>query len=129
MKARYVAALAVIVGFVTYGAAGLKTSLTPYVSFSEARQTAQSVRVMGKLKKSATRYDTAAGLLYFTLKDKNGALLEISCKGVRPGNFDQAAQIAAVGNYKNPVFQADQLLVKCPSKYPGEEAQTYKAEK
>ncbi|HLG93919.1 MAG TPA: cytochrome c maturation protein CcmE [candidate division Zixibacteria bacterium] len=129
MKARYIIALAIIIGFVIYGAVSLKTSLTPYVSFAEAKSSPQTVQVMGELDKSATKYDTTAGLLYFTLKDKNGDLLEISYKGVRPGNFDQATQIVAIGDYKDKVFQADQLLVKCPSKYQGEEVQTYKAEK
>ena len=129
MKARYVVALVIIVGFVIYGAVSLKTSLTPYVSFAEAKSSPQTVQVMGELEKSATRYDTTAGLLYFTLKDKHGDLLEVSYKGVRPGNFDQATQIVAIGDYKEKVFQADQLLVKCPSKYQGEEVQSYKAEK
>ena len=129
MKARYIIALVIIFGFVIYGAVSLKTSLTPYVSFAEAKSSPQTVQVMGELEKSATRYDTTAGLLYFTLKDKHGNLLEVSYKGVRPGNFDQATQIVAIGDYKEKVFQADQLLVKCPSKYQGEEVQSYKAEK
>ena len=129
MKARYIIALVIIFGFVIYGAVSLKTSLTPYVSFAEAKSSPQTVQVMGKLEKSATRYDTTAGLLYFTLKDKHGDLLEVSYKGVRPGNFDQATQIVAIGDYREKVFQADQLLVKCPSKYQGEEVQSYKAEK
>lgn len=129
MKPRYIVAPVIILGFVIYGAVSLKTTLTPYVSFAEAKSSPQTVQVMGELEKSATRYDTTAGLLYFTLKDKNGDWLEVSYKGVRPGNFDQATQIVAIGNYKEKVFQADQLLVKCPSKYQGEEVQSYKAEK
>ncbi len=129
MKIRYVVALVIILGFIIYGAVSLKTSLTPYVSFAEAKGSPQTVQVMGELEKSATRYDTTAGLLFFTLKDKHGELLEVSYKGVRPGNFDQATQIVAIGNYKAQIFEADQLLVKCPSKYQGEEVQSYKAEK
>lgn len=129
MKARYIIALAIIIGFVIYGAVSLKTSLTPYVSFAEAKKSPQTVQVMGELEKSQTRYDTTANLLYFTIKDKHGDLLEVSYKGVKPGNFDQATQIVAIGDYKNKVFEADQLLVKCPSKYQGEEVQSYKAEK
>lgn len=129
VKFRYIAALVVIVGFIIYGAVSLKTSLTPYVSFADAKSSPQTVQVMGELEKSATRYDTTSSLLYFTLKDKHGELLEVSYKGVKPGNFDQATQIVAIGSYKDKAFQADQLLVKCPSKYQGEETQSYKAEK
>jgi cytochrome c-type biogenesis protein CcmE len=129
MKIRYVIALTIIIGFVIYGAVSLKTSLTPYVSFAEAKRSPQTVQVMGELEKNLTRYDTTTNLLYFTIKDQNGELLEVSYKGVKPGNFDQATQIVAIGDYRDKAFQADQLLVKCPSKYQGEEVQSYKAEK
>ena len=88
MKARYIIALAIIIGFVIYGAVSLKTSLTPYVSFAEARRSSQTVQVMGELEKNRTRYDTETNLLYFTIKDKKGETLEVSYKGVKPGNFD-----------------------------------------
>jgi cytochrome c-type biogenesis protein CcmE len=39
---------------------------------------------------------------------------------VVPGNFDQATSIVAIGHYKDGTFAAEQLLVKCPSKYQAE---------
>ena len=129
MKARYLIALVIIVGFVIFGAVSLKKSLTPYVSFAEAKKSPQTVQVMGELEKNLTRYDTESNLLYFTIKDKHGETMEVSYKGVKPGNFDQATQIVAIGDYKGNVFEADQLLVKCPSKYQGEEVKSYQAEK
>jgi len=55
--------------------------------------------------------------LEFKLKDSRGEVLNVEYRGVVPGNFDQAASIVAIGRYTHDRFQADQLLVKCPSKY------------
>jgi cytochrome c-type biogenesis protein CcmE len=40
--------------------------------------------------------------------------------GVVPGNFDQATSVVLKGKTTDGVFVADQMLVKCPSKYQGE---------
>ena len=45
--------------------------------------------------------------------------MKILYNGVKPGNFEQATEIVAIGQYQNGGFEADQLLVKCPSKYQG----------
>jgi cytochrome c-type biogenesis protein CcmE len=58
--------------------------------------------------------------LSFRLKDDKGEVLPVEYRGVIPGNFDQAVSIVAIGRYKDGKFAADQLLVKCPSKYQAE---------
>ena len=47
-------------------------------------------------------------------------MLPVVYHGVIPGNFDQATSIVAIGRYQDGVFAAEQLLVKCPSKYQAE---------
>jgi cytochrome c-type biogenesis protein CcmE len=55
--------------------------------------------------------------------------MTVHYNGVKPGNFEEAVQIVAVGTYHQGVFEAEQLLVKCPSKYQGiEEAGGYGSE-
>jgi len=44
--------------------------------------------------------------------------------GVVPGNFDQAKSVVLKGKTENGVFIAEQMLVKCPSKYQGEEGRS-----
>ncbi len=56
----------------------------------------------------------------FDLKDERGEVLPVEYRGVIPGNFDQATSIVAIGRYQDGRFEADQLLVKCPSKYQAE---------
>ena len=53
------------------------------------------------------------------VEDEEGKVLEVVYSGVKPGNFEEATQIVAVGSYSDGVFECEQLLVKCPSKYQG----------
>jgi len=109
-----------MVGFIVFGAISLKKSLTPYVSFAQAKQSPETVQIIGKIVEGETYYDTLAQNLVFTLTDKNShEQMKVIYRGVKPGNFDQAVEIVAIGNYEADAFHSDQLLVKCPSKYQG----------
>jgi len=119
----YVLGGAVILAFLAYGATSFKTELTPYVDFQEAVSTGHHVQVAGSLVERSSRYDEASKKLVFTMADENGQRLKVEYDGVKPGNFEDATQVVAVGAYQNGVFKADQLLVKCPSKYQGLEEQ------
>lgn len=103
-------------------------SMTPYVSYERARQGDRIVQVAGALEKGSYSYAEAKESLYFTLKDpKTSENLRIRYKGVKPGNFEDAISIVAIGRYddKAKEFEAQKLLVKCPSKYQGAEVKTY----
>ncbi|HHQ49529.1 MAG TPA: cytochrome c maturation protein CcmE [Acidobacteria bacterium] len=77
------------------------------------------VQVAGSLVEGSSRYDEATKTLRFAMADENGHQLQVEYDGVKPGNFEDATQVVAVGVYRDGVFRADQLLVKCPSKYQG----------
>ena len=120
MKAKYIIGILIIVGFVVFGAISLKKSLTPYVGFAEAKKTEETVQIIGKVVEGETYYDTLSQKLVFSLNDKNSPdQIKVIYNGVKPGNFDQATEIVAIGNYQQGAFHSDQLLVKCPSKYQG----------
>ncbi len=66
--------------------------------------------------------------LYFTLQEpETHEALRIRYRGVKPGNFEDAISIVAIGRYDegSKEFAADKLLVKCPSKYQGAEVKEY----
>lgn len=120
MKGKYVIGIIIIVGFIVFGAISLKKSLTPYVGFAQAKNSPETVQIIGKIVEGETYYDTLAQNLVFTLTDRNTRdQMKIIYQGVKPGNFDQAIEIVAIGNYQEGAFHSDQLLVKCPSKYQG----------
>jgi len=114
-----------IVAFVAFGAGAFKSNLTPYVSFAQARATADAVQVAGKLVEGSDRYDEASQSLRFTLKDDKGETLMVAYKGLKPGNFNEAIQVVAIGRFQDGRLEAEKLLVKCPSKYQGVEEKAY----
>ncbi|KDA54781.1 hypothetical protein EG19_09020 [Thermoanaerobaculum aquaticum] len=122
-----VVGLALIVGFVAFGAGAFKASLTPYVSFAQARASQDAVQVAGKLVQGSSYYDEANGKLVFVLEDTQGDRMKVEFAGTKPGNFEEATQIVAIGRFTNGVFVAEKLLVKCPSKYQGVEEKQYGA--
>ena len=108
-------ALFAIAGF--FGATSFKKSMTPYVSFVEAKRAAGLVQVNGKLADKNYVLKRDEQYLEFRLQDERGDVMPVRYHGVIPGNFDQAISVVAIGRFAQDHFQADQLLVKCPSKY------------
>ena len=112
--------LAVAAGF---GVTSFRKTMTPYISFAEARNASGMVQVNGVLANKNYVMKQDEQFLKFDLKDSNGEVMNVEYRGVIPGNFDQAISIVAIGRYKDGTFAADQLLVKCPSKYQAEAEQ------
>ncbi|MGI6558554.1 MAG: cytochrome c maturation protein CcmE [Limnochordia bacterium] len=93
------------------------SGLTPYVDFAQAKKSSRTVQVLGILLPQTVEDET--GLRFF-LRDDHGEVMPVVYHGARPFGFDGAERVGAVGIYKDGVFQAQRLLVKCPSKYRGE---------
>jgi cytochrome c-type biogenesis protein CcmE len=125
----YAVGAVLVVAFLAYGTTSFKSNLTPYVSFEEAARSGKKVQVAGGLVEDSTKYMDASEELRFAMVDEEGHTMTVHYNGVKPGNFEEAVQIVAVGTYHQGVFEAEQLLVKCPSKYQGlEEAGNYGSE-
>ncbi len=117
----YIVGGVLVAAFLAYGATSFRSYLTPYVSFDEAARSSRTVQVAGSLVPGSPQYLEQEQLLRFGLADDGGQKLTVLYKGVRPANFEDATQVVAVGAYRNGAFHAEQLLVKCPSKYQGVE--------
>ncbi len=110
---------ALAIAFLAFGASSFKSNLTPYVSFDEAVAGHKRVQVAGELVPGSTSYIPASKELSFEIANHEGQRMHVLYEGVKPGNFEDAKQIVAIGSYENGAFHAEQLLVKCPSKYQG----------
>ena len=108
-----------IIAFLAYGATAFKSNLTPYVSFEEAQKSSRRVQVAGGLIPDSTTYLESEEVLRFGIVEDSGQTMTVLYEGVKPGNFEEATQIVAIGSYSDGAFHANQLLVKCPSKYQG----------
>jgi cytochrome c-type biogenesis protein CcmE len=123
MKKGYWIAAVLTLAFLGFGLTAFQKTLTPYLSFDEARKSTGVVQVMGGLDKQSDRYDTGREELSFDLVDPAGHRMPITYRGTRPGNFKDAISIVAIGRYQDGRIEAEKLLVKCPSKYQGAEVE------
>jgi cytochrome c-type biogenesis protein CcmE len=116
IKPVHIIGVVVIIAAILFGASAFQSSLTPYISIAEAKTAKGLVQVSGLVQDGKSSYDAHSNFT-FNLTDDKGNVLPVVYKRVKPANFDQAIGVVAVGRYKDGVLEADQLLVKCPSKY------------
>ena len=101
-----------------------------YSTFSIAREQAAAgnqakVHVVGTLPRDAANrpmgleYDPMVNPNYFafTLVDTLQVAQRVVYRNPKPQDMDKSEQVVIVGAMKNNVFEADQILTKCPSKY------------
>ena len=90
------------------------------------------VHVVGKLKKDATtgkiemQYDPIVDPNYFSfvMVDTNQEEHPVIYYHPKPQDLEKSEKIVVVGSVKNNEFVADQILMKCPSKYEEKELKT-----
>ncbi len=77
----------------------------------------RNVQVNGPLDKTSIQIDQKNLILKFSLKDGN-VVLPVVYHGVAPDTFTTGESVVVEGQMDaNGVFQANNILVKCPSKY------------
>mgnify|MGYP005858959509 FL=1 len=128
-----IVAIAVAVGFIVVAMGDASV----YVNFSQAQALAQKgkdkkVHVIGQLPKNSL--GKSVGLEYepklnpnlfiFELIDNQGKKEKVYYNDAKPQDFERSEQVVVVGAYnKQGKFVADKILMKCPSKYEGEQKQ------
>jgi cytochrome c-type biogenesis protein CcmE len=118
LKPLHLIGIAIILMAMVTGYFGLRSAFRPYTtSVSEAVDSGRSVQLAGFLG-STGEYD-ANGNFTFDLQDGTGKLVKVIYPKPRPANFEQAVSVVAIGHYDagRQAFLADDMLVKCPSKY------------
>jgi cytochrome c-type biogenesis protein CcmE len=110
--------IAIILLAMVTGYFGLQSAFRPYtISVSEAVGSGRSVQLAGFLG-STGAYDTN-GNFTFDLQDSTGKRVKVIYPKPKPANFEQAVSVVAIGHYDagKQAFLAEDMLVKCPSKY------------
>ena len=86
----------------------------------------QRVRVNGNVVQGTEDWKPQEMTLKFSVKDESGASLPVVFHGPRPDNFQRAASAIVEGELlPNGSFQAENLLLKCPSRYEEEPSEVY----
>ena len=92
-----------------------------YASFTVAQNNAgEEYHVVGKLNKEKEMIynpEVNANLFSFYLADNEGKDLKVNYKGTKPQDFERSEQIVICGKIVGNEFEANKILMKCPSKY------------
>lgn len=118
-KGAYIIGAALIAAFVTMGATEFVRSQTPYCETLQqvkAAGTGNVVQLIAMLLPGSNTL-TSRGDLCFSVKDKNGQVVRVTYKGVKPAGFDTAPKLLLRGTYGSAEFAADDIQTQCPSKY------------
>ncbi len=132
-KAKYIIGAIIVIAFGAWGASSFFESTVAYVGVEEAMGHDRMIQVMGKVDIDKVRYEIDANRLEFTIYDVEADnpqtcyRLPVVYDGQIPGNFEQAQSVVIKGTPDPEAghFVADQILVKCPSKYQGTDSEEW----
>ncbi len=112
------AIILVVIGWLIFS--NVQGSTAYYLTVQEVTAQAPSdrmVRVSGVVVGDTISWDSQRMTLEFEIADEGGSL-PITYRGIRPDMFQDGVQVVVEGKYAaSGVFEATNLLLKCPSKY------------
>jgi cytochrome c-type biogenesis protein CcmE len=91
-----------------------------YADFKQAASTDEQVHVAGTLDRTKPMEynpEVDANRFTFYMKDRNGNEKRVILKKSKPQDFERSQQIVIVGSMQGEDFVANDILMKCPSKY------------
>lgn len=120
MKPKVIVGVIAIVGFTSLLFYNFGNSISAYVTFGQASRMSGSndIHVVGtwdQSKPSDFSYDTKTFTFY--MKDLKGEERKVVYSKPEPNNFKEAKKLVVIGQLKDNVFYANEMLMKCPSKY------------
>jgi cytochrome c-type biogenesis protein CcmE len=122
MKPGQIAAAVVSVGGMGAVVAAFLLNASPYVTVAEAKTTQRhSVHLAGDILRETMDVLPSQGFVRFVVKDEKGDTIPVIYRGAPPGNMGTATKVVAVGAVEKGIFEADKIILKCPSKYEAEE--------
>jgi cytochrome c-type biogenesis protein CcmE len=126
MKKSYIIGLILIAAMLAVIMSTISESST-YAPFSIAMSNeGKTYHVVGKLnldKDFIYNPEKNANVFGFYLVDNEGLEVQVLYNGSKPQDFEKSEQVVVVGKYNGKNFIASEVLMKCPSKYNGNEAQ------
>jgi cytochrome c-type biogenesis protein CcmE len=126
MKKLHIVGIIVIAVAIGVIFVSLKNTST-YADFTEAISNPEKeYHVVGKLDKNQPQiYDPKvnADQFMFTLIDNKGISKQVVLHKSKPQDFEKSEQIVLIGKIEGNEFHANDILMKCPSKYNDGKAQ------
>ena len=89
-----------------------------YMDFAEAERTGSRAHVVGQwIEDQPHHYDPAANVFSFHMADEFGVVHQVHYNNPKPASFEDAEKLVVEGRLSGDVFEAEHILMKCPSKY------------
>lgn len=123
MKKTHIIAILVIAAAVSILISASK-DVTTYANFAQAARSGDRVKLVGTLvKDQPVDYDPVKNpdFLSFWLRDEAGQIKKVELHAAKPQDFERSESIVLTGEMSGEVFQASEMLLKCPSKYKDQE--------
>ena len=123
MKKIHIAALITML-FATALLVMSSKDISSYATFDIAEKSQNRVKIVGQLDKSVETYynpEKDPNYFSFNMVDVNGKIKKVVLNEPKPRDFELSEQIVVSGRMKDQEFLADEILLKCPSKYKDEE--------
>lgn len=91
-------------------------------TFEDASVSGRQAHVVGTWMRDApSSYDPDRNVFTFTMADTSGTIRPVVYANPKPANFEDAERVVVQGQIvkqgTSEVFEAEHILVKCPSKY------------
>lgn len=117
MKPKLIIGIIAIVAFTSLLMYNFGNSISTYVNFEQA-EGMKGAHVVGTWDDSRDYgFSVESRKFSFYMKDKAGNVTRVIYPKPKPNNFEQADQLVVIGEMENGVFYANDMLMKCPSKY------------
>lgn len=117
MKPKLIIGIVAIIGFTSLLMYNFGESISTYTTFEGAGE-GGNAHIPGTWD-SEKDYGFSRETMKFSfyMKDEDGVSRKVVYPKPKPNNFEQADQLVAIGELRGEIFYADELLMKCPSKY------------
>lgn len=91
-------------------------------TFEDAAVSGREAHVVGTwVREAPSTYDPSRNVFTFTMADTAGTVRPVVYANPKPANFEDAERVVVQGRIteggQGEVFEAEHILVKCPSKY------------
>lgn len=126
MKPKVLVGIIAIVGFTSLLMYNFGNSISTYVNFEQASGM-EGAHVVGSWDDTKDYgFSMETKQFSFYLKDETGNIRRVVYPKPKPNNFEQADRIVVIGEMQNGVFYANDMLMKCPSKYNNADESQFK---
>lgn len=120
MKKSYIIGV-VLIGVAIAAIASMYGDASTYEDFATAQANSdKEFHIVGTLNKSKERYydpKKDANFFSFYMIDEKGMESKVVYHHPEPTDFDRSEKIVIVGQMQEGYFDAEKILLKCPSKY------------